>query len=88
MTDELDPNEWVQQGFFGPAEVVTAAKVIVDQDPRAGVWVPPQGEPPAPVDVSGTMAMFAVMTRRHSPIPTPDGLLQADPAVVGRMVNM
>jgi hypothetical protein len=31
--------------------------------------------------------MFAVLTRRHSPIPTPEGLLQADPAMVGRLVN-
>jgi hypothetical protein len=89
MSDELnqDPNEWVPQGFFGPVAVATAAKAITDQDSRAGAWMPPQGAPPIAVDIDGTQAMFAVLTRRHSPIPTPEGLLQADPAMVGRLVN-
>jgi hypothetical protein len=87
MTDELDLNEWVPQGFYGPVAVATAAKAITDQDPRAGAWMPPQGEPPVSVDASGTQAMFAVLTRRHSPIPTPDGLLEANPSLVGRLVN-
>lgn len=85
---EHDPNEWVAQGFYGPLAVATAAKAVTDQDPRAGAWVPPQGEPPMAVDTSGVTGMFAVMTRRHSPIPTPDGMLEANPAIVGRLVNM
>lgn len=90
MSDEFqhDPNEYVPQGFYGPLAVAAAAKTVTDQDPRAGAWMPPQGEPPMAVDTSGATGMFAVMTRRHSPIPKPDGLLEANPAIVARMVNM
>lgn len=79
--------EWVWQGFYGAKAAVTAAKAIIDNDTRAGAWVPAQGQPPLQVDVTGTQAMFAVMTRKGEPIPTPTGLLQADPAMVGRMVG-
>lgn len=82
-----ETQEWVWQGFYGPKAAVTAAKAITDNDTRAGAWVPVQGDPPMLVDVTGTQAMFAVMTRKGAPIPTPAGLLQADPAMVGRMVN-
>lgn len=90
MSDESqrDPNEYVSQGFYGPMQVAMAAKAATDQDSRAGAWVPPQGEPPMAVDTSGATGMFAVMTRRHSPIPAPDGLLEASPAIVARLVNM
>jgi hypothetical protein len=90
MSDDMehDPNEYVPQGFYGPMAAVAAAKTVTDQDPRAGAWVPPQGQPPMAVDITGVTGMFAVMTRRHNPIPTPDGLLQASPAIVARLVNM
>jgi hypothetical protein len=80
-------NEWVWQGFFGPKAAAIAGKALTDNDVRAGAWMPEKGEPPMPVDVGGTMAMFAVITRRNAPIATPAGLMQADPAMVGRMVN-
>ena len=80
-------SEWVWQGFYGPNAAATTAKVITDQDMRAGAWVPVQGDPPMPVDVGGTQAMFAVMTRKGAPIPTPSGLLEANSAMVGRMVG-
>jgi hypothetical protein len=83
-----DPNEWVPQGFYGPLAVAAAAKIVMDEDPRAGAWVPPKGEPPMEVDTSGATGMFAVMTRRHSPIPKPDGMLEANPAITARLVNM
>ena len=82
-----ETQEWVWQGFYGPKAAVTAAKAIIDNDARAGAWVPVQGDPPMLVDVGGTQAMFAVMTRVGTPIPTPSGLLEANSAMVGRMVG-
>lgn len=82
-----DPTEWVWQGFFGPMDAAVAGKVVTDADTRCGVWVPMQGEPPRAVDVDATMGMFAVQTRAGSPVPRPAGLLEADPAMVGRMVG-
>lgn len=82
-----ETQEWVWQGFYGPKAAVTAAKAITDNDTRAGAWVPVQGAAPMPVDVGGTQAMFAVMTRKGAPIPKPTGVLEANPAMVGRMVN-
>lgn len=80
-------SEWVWQGFYGWTAEVGAAKAIIDNDVRAGAWVPVQGQPPMPIDVGGSQAMFAVMTRKGAPIPVPEGLLEADPATVGRLVN-
>jgi hypothetical protein len=50
----------------------------------------PQGDaPPAPQPVgpSGAIGMFAVMTRRGAPVPTPPGLDQddIDPAMADRV---
>ena len=78
---------WVWQGFFGPMAAAIAGKRLTDKDSRAGAWVPLPSEPPRAVDVGGVMGMFAVQTRPDSPIPTPAGLLEADPAMVGRMVG-
>lgn len=80
-------SEWVWQGFFGPMAIATAAKKIIDKDSRAGVWVPLQDDPPAKVDTGGSLGMFAVQTRIGDPIQTPDGLMEADPGMVGRMVG-
>lgn len=84
---DTDPQEWGWQGWFGPMADAAAAKALTDQDQRAGVWVPVQGEPPAAVDVAGTIGMFAVQTRLSDSIPTPAGLMEADPAIVGRLVG-
>ena len=81
------PPEWVWQGFYGPKATATAAKAITDNDLRAGAWVPVQGQPPLRVDTTDTQAMFAVQTRPDNPIPTPAGMLEADPVMVGRMVG-
>jgi len=86
-TNMSDPTEWRWQGFFGPMDVAVAGKAETDADARAGVWVPEVGEAPRAVDVSGVMGMFAVQTRAGAPIPCPAGLLEADPAMVGRLVN-
>lgn len=80
-------NEWNWQGFYGPRATAIAAKVIIDKDTRAGAWVPVQGQPPLRVDTTDTHAMFAVQTRPSNPIPTPEGMLEADPGMVGRMVG-
>lgn len=80
-------SEWVWQGFYGPKAVAIAAKALTDLDMRAGVWVPPQGKSPMPVDEAGEDAMFAVQTRRGNPIPIPAGLKEAHPAIVGRMIG-
>ena len=87
MNSELDANEWVWQGFFGPTAAAVAAKAIVDKDARAGVWIPIQDAPPMYVDVGGVMSMFAVQTRAGDQIPTPTGMWEADPSMVGRMVG-
>lgn len=80
-------SEWVWQGFYGPKTTATAAKAIIDNDARAGVWIPKKGDPPMPMDIAGSQAIIAVQTRRNNPIPTPEGLLQANPAMVGRLVG-
>jgi len=87
MSDAQDTTEWVWQGFFGPMAIAVEAKQAVDEDARAGVWVPMPGEPPAMMDSDGVMGMFAVQTRRSSPIAVPKGLFAAHPLLVGRMVG-
>jgi hypothetical protein len=81
------PQDWVWQGFFGPMADAVAAKVLTDQDQRAGVWIPLPGEPPLPVDETNAVGMFAVQTRRGDPIPKPAGLRKANPRIVGRLVG-
>ena len=83
MTEETD---WQWQGFFGPMATASAAKLLADEDARAGVWVPERGQPPRAVDTAGTFGMFAVQTRAGDPIACPEGLFEADPAMVGRLV--
>jgi hypothetical protein len=87
MSEMTEPNEWVWQGFFGPMAAAAAAKLSTDADSRVGVWVPLPDEPPQRVDRNGTMGMFAVQTRRSNPVETPLGVLEADPAMVGRMIG-
>ncbi len=90
-TTEPDPQEWVWQGFYGPAAAAAAAMPDVYADSRVGARVPlPEGDeppPPLPVDADGLDAMFAVMTRRSAPVPTPKGLRAARSDMVGRMVG-
>jgi hypothetical protein len=80
-------SEWVWQIFYGTKATATAAKAIIDNDARAGVWIPKQGDPPMPVDIAGSQAMFAVQTRIGNPISTPSGLLAVNPALVRRLVG-
>ena len=82
---ETVDDAWVWQGWEGPLEVATAAKLVTDQDARAGVWVPMSGAPPELMDVGGTVGMFAVQTRPSNPIPCPEGLKEMRPDIVGRM---
>ncbi len=90
-TTEPDPNEWVWQGFYGPADAVAAAMPAIYADARVGARVPlPVGEEtpaPLPVDEEGLDGMFAVMTRRSDPVPTPADLRAARSEMVGRMVG-
>lgn len=76
---------WVWQGWEGPLDVATAAKLLIDEDARAGAWVPMAGEPPELMDVNGTTGMFAVLTRPANPIPCPEGLTEIRSDIVGRM---
>ena len=39
------------------------------------------------VDPGGVFGMFAVQTRSDAPLSVPDGMYQADPGMVGRMVG-
>lgn len=68
-------------------EVAVAAKQATDADARAGVWVPLPGEPPASWNKSGTRGLWAVQTRQDDPIPCPEGCEEANPALVGRLVQ-
>lgn len=87
MSDETPP--WVWQGFFGPMSAAVAGKAITDAlaGEVAGVKIPEPDEPPRAVDKSGTMGMFAIQTRPASPQQAPAGLLEADEALVGRLVG-
>lgn len=91
MSETTNPDEWVWQGFYGPAAAVAAGMAVVYADPRVGVRVPlPTGDElptPIPVDEDGLDAMFAVQTRRGDPIPTPEGCRAARGEMVGRMVG-
>lgn len=87
MSETTEAPAWVWQGFFGSMADATAAKMLTDEDPRAGVWLPLPGEPPMPVDTAGAMGMFAVQTRPENPIPRPAALREANSAMVGRMVG-
>jgi hypothetical protein len=83
-----DPQAWVWQRFHGPMPAAQAAIAAVFADPRVGARIPlPDNDaPPAPQPVgpSGAIGMFAVMTRRGAPVPTPPGLDQddIDPAMI------
>lgn len=92
MSNELQPalaDPWVWQGFFGPMAAAIAGKAITDGLPgeTAGVKVPIPDEPPQAVDTSGAMGMFAIQTRPEAPVATPAGLMEANPAMVGRLVG-
>lgn len=79
---------WVWQGFFGPMAAAVAGKAITDELPGeiAGVKKPLPGEPPMFVDTNGVLGMFAIGTRPEARVPCPEGLMEADRALVGRMV--
>lgn len=85
MSDEA---LWVWQGWEGPIDVATAAKLVIDEDPRAGVWVPMAGEPPELVDVEGTRGTFAVQTRPWNPIPCPEGMVELRQDIISRLFGV
>lgn len=88
MSLTIEPKElWVWQGFFGSAARVAEFKAECDVDARVGVWIPLPGEPPMPVDLGGNLAMFAVQTRPTEVISCPPDIMEANPAMVGRMVG-
>lgn len=91
-------SEWVWQGWFGPMPAAIAAKAITDADSRAGAWVPMSGDAPKLMtpdmwDVVGLppqpapYGAFGALTRPNAPMPTPPGMEEADPAIVGRLVG-
>ncbi len=84
-----DPVLWVWQGFFGPYEDAVAGKAFTDALPGdvAGVKVPVAGDPPVAVDLNATTGMFAIQVRPAALVPTPAGLMEANPAMVGRLVG-
>lgn len=84
-----DPVLWVWQGFFGPMAAAVAGKAVTDVLPGevAGVKIPEPGLPPVGVDKNDTIGMFAIQTRPASPVKAPTGLLEADQALVGRLIG-
>ncbi|NKC32166.1 hypothetical protein [Falsiroseomonas selenitidurans] len=89
MSDEIETPAWVWQGFFGPMAAAEAGKRVTDALPpeQAGVKLPMAGEPPATVDLAGTTGIFAIQTRPATPVPAPEGMAEANPAMVGRLVG-
>lgn len=81
-----ETSEWGWQGFFGPMVAAQTAWAAVQIGPNVGVLVPLEGRP-MPVDLGGVMGMFAVQTRLDAPMTTPNMMMQADPAMVGRLVG-
>lgn len=77
----------IWQGFEAPIEVAAAAKLATDIDARVSVWKPAVGQPPFAWNRSGTRAMWAVQVDPANPIPCPPGCEEADPVLVGRLVE-
>ena len=86
MSDEQDTPAWVWQGFFGPMEAAAAAWAAVQVGEAVGVLVPAEGGP-MPVDLDGLTGMFAVQTRPAAPMAGAAGMMEAAPAMVGRLVG-
>jgi hypothetical protein len=86
MSETNTDNEWVLQGWYGDMAIAIAAKLLIDLDPRAGIWGPAVGLPPMNADEGGTDGMFGVATRRSNPIPCPEGMKVANSAMLGRML--
>lgn len=84
---------WVWQGFFGPMPAAISAKASTDADHRCGAWVPLPDELPRAVDPkTHRIGMWAVQVRPDAQIPlSPEwgaaGILEADPAMVGRLLG-
>jgi hypothetical protein len=79
--------EWNWQGFLGKMADAIAGKLEVDDSPLGGAWLPQRGDPPMPVDKNGEWGMFGVMVRKGAEITAPPNMLEADAALVGRMVG-
>lgn len=84
-----DPILWRWQGFFGPMTIAAAAKQVADELPGdvAGAKIPPPGAPPVPVDPEGTVGMYALHVRPWAPVELPEGMKEANEALVGHLVG-
>ena len=79
--------EWFWQGFFGQMPDAIAAKIQTDESALAGAWLPQRGEPPLPADQAAQWGMFGVMVRKDAPMTAPANMIEANAALVGRMVG-
>ena len=82
-------DDWAWQGFYGPTDLVIAAKAETEKLATAivGVIIPPSGQGVVTVDTDGLEAMYAVQTRLNAPLSVPSGLRAARPEIVGRLVG-
>lgn len=78
-----DPSPYIQQGWYGPAALVAAAKhALIGQVPG---MLPAAGEPPEATDEDGTDAMFGFVA--VTLLPVPEGLKRASATMLVRMVG-
>ena len=84
--------DYARRGFEGPYDIAVAEKarheaMMAGTPPDIGAILPLAGEPPMPWNVAGTKAMFAVWVRPGVSLPVPEGMDEADPSIVGRLVG-
>jgi hypothetical protein len=84
-----EQSAWVRQGFEGPSQRATAEKALHDaiSPDIVGNVAPERGLPPMPWSRDGSRVLFAVWVRPDALLPCPDGMIEADPALVGRLVG-
>jgi hypothetical protein len=81
MSETASP--YIQQGWYGPAELVAAAKAALSGQVQG--MLPPIGEPPELTDEDGSDAMFGFVAL--SLLPVPEGLKRASPIMLVRMMG-
>lgn len=82
---------WIWQGFAALAAVTAAQKPIAEAlmgafPPPIGAVMPPPGLPPMAWSADGTQTMFGVQTRIGAPMACPEGMVEADRALVARLI--
>jgi hypothetical protein len=89
MDDEQAAPLWEWQGWFGLADDVAREKPIVEAMDlhSVGAVRPERGAPPMHVTSDGVMTMFAFHVPVGQRLPTPPGLFEAEPSIVGRLVG-